>query len=79
LTRKLTVLDNGAILTLPDRAAWAYVNWSNCSITVAFEQLLGSSFTVIGATPTRHFFPASAVAEISSEIGARSPAYATPS
>jgi uncharacterized protein with beta-barrel porin domain len=63
------VLDNGAILTLRDRLAWAYDNWSNYSMTAAFEQLPGSSFTVIGATPTRNSLLASASAEISYRNG----------
>jgi len=63
------VLDNGAILTLRDRAAWAYDNWSNYSMTATFEQLPGSSFTVIGATPTRNSLLASASAEISYRNG----------
>jgi uncharacterized protein with beta-barrel porin domain len=62
-------LDNGAILTLRDRVAWAYDNWSNYSMTAAFEQLPGSSFTVFGATPTRNSLLASAGAEISYRNG----------
>jgi uncharacterized protein with beta-barrel porin domain len=63
------VLDNGAILTLRDRVAWAYDNWSNYSMTAAFEQLPGSSFTVIGATPARDSLLASASAEIAYRNG----------
>jgi uncharacterized protein with beta-barrel porin domain len=63
------VLDNGALLTLRDRVAWAYDNWSNYSMTAAFEQLPGSSFTVIGATPTRDSLLASASAEIAYSNG----------
>jgi len=63
------VLDNGAILTLRDRVAWAYDNWSNYSMTAAFEQLPGSSFTVIGVTPTRDSLLASASAEITYRNG----------
>jgi outer membrane autotransporter protein len=62
-------LDNGAILTLRSRAAWAYDYWSNYSTTAAFEQLPGSSFTVIGAAPTRDSLLASAGAEISFRNG----------
>jgi outer membrane autotransporter protein len=63
------LLDNGAILTLRDRAAWAYDSWSNYSMTAAFEQLPGSSFTVFGATPARDSLLASAGAEISYRNG----------
>jgi uncharacterized protein with beta-barrel porin domain len=63
------MLDNGAILTLRDRAAWAYDNWSNYSMTAAFEQLPGSTFTVIGAKPTRDSLLASASAEITYRNG----------
>jgi outer membrane autotransporter protein len=62
-------LDNGTILTLRSRAAWAYDNWSGTSITAAFQSLPGSSFTVFGAVPTRNSLLASAGAEISYRNG----------
>jgi uncharacterized protein with beta-barrel porin domain len=62
-------LDNGAILTLRSRAAWAHDTWSNYSMTAAFEQLPGSTFTVFGATPARDSLLASASAEISYRNG----------
>jgi Autotransporter beta-domain len=43
-------LNDGAILTLRTRAAWAHDNWSDTNMTAAFQSLAGSSFTVIGAS-----------------------------
>jgi outer membrane autotransporter protein len=62
-------LDNGAILTLRSRAAWAYDNWSGESITAAFQALPGSSFTVFGAVPAHNSLLASGGAEISYRNG----------
>ena len=62
-------LNNGAILTLRSRAAWAYDNWSGESITAAFQSLPGSSFTVFGAVPTHNSLLASGGAEISYRNG----------
>jgi outer membrane autotransporter protein len=63
-------LDNGAILTLRSRAAWAYDHWSNYGVmTAAFQQLPGSSFTETGAAPARDSLLASAGAEISYRNG----------
>ena len=62
-------LDNGAILTLRSRAAWAYDNWSGESITATFQSLPGSSFTVFGAVPTHNSLLASGGAEISYRNG----------
>ena len=58
-------LGNGAILSLLTRAAWAYDFWSKYSITAAFQQLPGSTFTVLGAAPTRNSLLASGGAQIS--------------
>jgi outer membrane autotransporter protein len=44
-------LDDGAILALRTRTAWAHDHWSNSSIAAAFQSLPGSSFTVNGAVP----------------------------
>lgn len=62
-------LENGAILTLRTRAAWAYDHWSDTNVNAAFQSLPGSSFTVIGATPTRDSLLASASAEITYRNG----------
>jgi uncharacterized protein with beta-barrel porin domain len=59
-----TMLDNGAILALRTRAAWAHDCWSDLSTTAAFQSLPGSSFTVFGATPAHDSFLVSALAEI---------------
>jgi outer membrane autotransporter protein len=62
-------LNDGAILSLRTRAAWAHDDWSDTRMTAAFQSLPGSSFTVIGATPVRDSLLASAVAEISFRNG----------
>ena len=62
-------LNEGAVLALRTRAAWAHDNWSDTSMTAAFQSLPGSSFTVIGATPARDSLLASAVAEVSFRNG----------
>jgi uncharacterized protein with beta-barrel porin domain len=62
-------LDNGTILSLRTRTAWAHDHWSDPSITASFESLPGSSFTVIGAAPTHNSLLASAVAEITFRTG----------
>jgi uncharacterized protein with beta-barrel porin domain len=62
-------LNDGAILTLRTRAAWAHDNWSDTNMTAAFQSLAGSSFTVIGATPAHDSLLASAAAEISFRSG----------
>ena len=58
-------LDNGTILALRTRTAWAHDHWSDPSMTATFESLPGSSFTVIGAAPVRDSLLTSAGAEIS--------------
>ena len=62
-------LNDGAILTLRTRAAWAHDNWSDQRLTAAFQSLPGSSFTVIGAAPVHDSLLASAVAEVSFRNG----------
>jgi uncharacterized protein with beta-barrel porin domain len=44
-------LDNGAVLTLHTRAAWAHDHSSDPTASVAFQSLPGSAFTVNGAVP----------------------------
>lgn len=62
-------LNDGAILALRTRAAWAHDDWSDARMTAAFQSLPGSSFTVIGATPAHDSMLASAVAEVSFRNG----------
>jgi uncharacterized protein with beta-barrel porin domain len=62
-------LNEGAVLALRTRAAWAHDNWSDTRMTAAFQSLPGSSFTVIGATPARDSLLTSAVAEVSFRNG----------
>jgi uncharacterized protein with beta-barrel porin domain len=62
-------LDNGAILALRTRAAWAHDFWSDPSMTATFQSLPGSSFTVFGAAPASDSLLASAVAEVSFKNG----------
>ena len=59
------LLDDGAILALRTRTAWAHDSWSDARMTAAFQSLPGSTFTVIGATPVHDSLLVSAVAEIS--------------
>jgi outer membrane autotransporter protein len=66
---RTVALDNGAILALRTRTAWAHDHWSDPSITAAFQSLLGSSFTVTGATPAHNSLLSSAAAEISFRNG----------
>jgi outer membrane autotransporter protein len=62
-------LDNGALLALRSRVAWAHDFWSDPSMTATFQSLPGSSFTVFGAAPARDSLLASAVAEVSFRNG----------
>jgi uncharacterized protein with beta-barrel porin domain len=62
-------LNDGAILSLRTRTAWAHDDWTGANVTAAFQSLPGSSFTVIGATPVHDSLLASAVAEISFRNG----------
>ena len=64
-----TGLNDGAILSLRTRAAWAHDEWSDTRMTAAFQSLPGSIFTVIGATPVHDSFLASGVAEVSFRNG----------
>ena len=67
---RTVALDNGAILALRTRAAWAHDHWSDPSITATFQSLPGSSFTVFGAAPAHDSLAlASAGAEISFRNG----------
>jgi len=75
---KHIALDNGAILTLRGRAAWAYDTWSNYSMTAAFERLPGSTFTVFGATPARDSLSPRPARRSVTRMGSRSPACSTP-
>jgi uncharacterized protein with beta-barrel porin domain len=38
-------------LSLWNRVAWVYDNWSDANMTAAFQSLPGSTFTVMGAAP----------------------------
>jgi outer membrane autotransporter protein len=62
-------LDNGAILALRTRTAWAHDHWSDPTMTATFAALPGSSFTVFGAAPAHNSLLSSAVAEISFRNG----------
>jgi uncharacterized protein with beta-barrel porin domain len=57
-------LDNGAMLALRTRMAWAHDDWSGVAITAGFQALAGTSFTVSGALPSANSLLASAGAEI---------------
>ena len=57
-------LDNGAILALRTRTAWAHDYWSGVAITAGFQTLPGTNFTVNGALPAANSLLASAGAEI---------------
>ena len=63
------LLNDGAILALRTRAAWAHDDWSDTRMTAAFQSLPGSNFTVVGATPVHDSLLVSAVAEISFRNG----------
>jgi uncharacterized protein with beta-barrel porin domain len=62
-------LDNGAILNLRSRNAWAHDHGSDPSITAGFQSLPGSSFTEFGAAPVQDFLLSSAGAEVSFRNG----------
>ena len=62
-------LNDGEILTLRTRTAWAHDDWSDARVTAGFQSLPGSSFTVIGATPVHDSLLVSAIAEISFRNG----------
>ncbi|HWN52091.1 MAG TPA: autotransporter outer membrane beta-barrel domain-containing protein, partial [Xanthobacteraceae bacterium] len=62
-------LDNGALLALRSRVAWAHDFWSDPSMTATFQSLPGSSFTVFGAAPASDSLLSSTVAEVSFRNG----------
>jgi uncharacterized protein with beta-barrel porin domain len=62
-------LDNGSILALRTRAAWAHDNWSGLAINAAFQSLPGSGFTIIGAVPVHDSLLASVGAEVAFRNG----------
>jgi uncharacterized protein with beta-barrel porin domain len=62
-------MNDGAILSLRSRAAWAHDDWSNLNYTAGFLSLPGSSWTVTGAPPARDLLLASGVAEINFRNG----------
>jgi outer membrane autotransporter protein len=61
---RMIVLDNGTMLTLRSREAWAHDHWSDPRITAMFQSLPGSSFTEFGAAPARDLLLSSAGAEV---------------
>jgi uncharacterized protein with beta-barrel porin domain len=61
---RMIALDDGAVLTLRSRDAWAHDQWSDPSVTAMFQSLPGSSFTEFGAAPARDSLLSSAEAEI---------------
>jgi outer membrane autotransporter protein len=66
---RMVALDNGAVLTLHSRSAWAHDHWSDPSIIAMFQSLPGSSFTAFGAAPVHNLLLSSAGAEISFRNG----------
>jgi hypothetical protein len=62
-------IDDGAIVSLRGRTAWAHDNWSDLRYTPTFLSLPGSSWTETGAPPARDLLLASAVAEVSFRNG----------
>ncbi len=62
-------LDNGAVLALRTRTAWAHDYWSGLDISAAFQSLPGTGFTVSGALPAPNFLLASAGAELAFNNG----------
>jgi uncharacterized protein with beta-barrel porin domain len=65
----VVALDNGAILALRTRTAWAHDSWSGVAINAAFQTVPGSGFTVFGAVPAANSLLASAGAEIAFKNG----------
>jgi outer membrane autotransporter protein len=57
-------LDDGAVLALRARAAWAHDWVSDPSLTASFQALPGASFTVNGATPAKNSALLSAGSEL---------------
>jgi outer membrane autotransporter protein len=62
-------LDNGTILALRTRAAWAHDHWSGVAVNAAFQELPGSGFTVVGAIPAQNSLITSVGAEIAFRNG----------
>ncbi len=62
-------LDNGTILALRTRAAWAHDEWSDPTVTAAFQSLPGLSFIVFGPNPAHDSLLVSAGAEIAFKNG----------
>ncbi len=63
-------IDNGSILTLRSRAAWAHDYWSDPSVIARFQSLPNSvSITEFGAEPARDSLLTSAGAEIAFNNG----------
>ena len=58
------MMDNGALLTLRGRAAWAHDYDTNRTINAAFQALPGFGFTVAGASPAADSALVSAGAEL---------------
>jgi outer membrane autotransporter protein len=61
---RVIALNNGTVLALRTRLAWAHDYWSGLDIGAAFQALPGSGFTVRGAVPTANSLLASVGAEI---------------
>jgi outer membrane autotransporter protein len=66
---RIIALDNGTMLALRTRTAWAHDDWSGLDISAAFQTLPGPSFTVNGALPASNSLLASAGAEIAFKNG----------
>src|SRR6202034_2614481 len=66
---RIIALDNGVMLALRTRTAWAHDYWSGLDISAALQTLPGPSFTVYGALPAPNSFLASAGAEIAFKNG----------
>jgi uncharacterized protein with beta-barrel porin domain len=65
----IIALDDGAVLALRTRTAWAHDYWSGVAINAAFQTVPGSGFTVFGAVPASNSLLASAGAEIAFKNG----------
>jgi outer membrane autotransporter protein len=66
---KQIALDNGAVLALRGRAAWAHDWVTDPSLTTAFQALPGGTFIVNGATPAHNSALVTAGAEIKLRSG----------
>jgi len=66
---RIIALDDGALVALRTRTAWAHDYWSGLDINAAFQTVPGSSFTVTGAVPAANSLLASAGAEIAFKNG----------